>query len=154
KRRRIIPFYWHQGGDVGYHDITPGLYFHHWGRAGSTRVQIPGVIITEDYKSKSKTVIAPAVPPLVVWHRSGSSTWTVVPFLLSGMRRDTEKDITEGLFALLGYYKRERDTRLRVIFPLFFDKETADSRWTLAPLAWFKRTPTKSAGVIFPLFWR
>src|SRR5262245_23543995 len=73
KRRRIIPFYWHQGGDVGYHDITPAFYYHHWGRTGSTRVQIPGVIITEDYRTKSKTVIAPAIPPIVVWHRSGSS---------------------------------------------------------------------------------
>lgn len=97
-----------------------------------------------------------AVLPLFWWQRRQGHTWFVAPLLLSGGQRDAERDITEGVFGLVGYYRRHADVDTwRVLFPVLWEHETQESRTLVGPLLWFRRNRAgHDTGVIFPLIWQ
>jgi hypothetical protein len=172
RRRFIPPFYWHQPGDVGYRHITvpPIIYTSNWDREGHTRVLFPFYGGRENYKEHSSVHIFPPLAmwvtkwknpdghsfgwmPFIYFRKRGPERILAIPPLLSGYRRDDKKDETVASIALFGYYSRKKDDVWRVAAPLFFDHETATTRTTVAPLAFFRRNAEKSTGVIFPLVW-
>jgi hypothetical protein len=130
----IPPFYFHKTGPSGYRDIVPLLWFHNWNRDSDTKVQFPFFFHSENKPAHSAWTF---VLPLFWTQREGSSSLLVVPLLLAGGSRDEKTGET-----------------WRVMFPVFFDHQTRDTRWTLAPLAWFSRSPGHSMSVIFPFFWQ
>lgn len=99
-----------------------------------------------------------AMLPLFWWSKHEGHSWFVAPLLLSGGQRDETRDITEVVFGLVGYYRRhggpDGNDTWRIVAPLFFEHETPQSTWLLGPFMWARRTPTRDAGVIFPLVWR
>jgi hypothetical protein len=94
-----------------------------------------------------------ALLPLFWWSHRAATRWFVAPLLLSGGQRNDRDDITEAVIGLIGYYRRHRDDTWRIVAPLFFDHETATTRTTVAPLAYFHREGGHRAGVLFPLYW-
>lgn len=153
KGRRVIPFYFHQPGEVGHRYVPPALYFSKWDRDKTVRVQFPFYAGVIDKKEQTSTHI---VPPIALWWTKwgrggdggtsvgwmpffyatkhgavGEKTTTVaLPLFLTGARVDEKRDFSEGMVALLGYWRRERDRAWRVAFPLFWDRQTATKRTT------------------------
>jgi hypothetical protein len=95
-----------------------------------------------------------AMLPLFWWQKRAGHTWFVAPLLLSGGQRDEQRDITEAVLGLVGYYRRhgEFDT-WRILAPILFEHETRDTRTLIGPLIWFHRRPGHNAGVLFPFVW-
>lgn len=96
-----------------------------------------------------------ALLPLFWWQKKQGHSWFVAPLLLSGGQRDDNRDITEAVIGLVGYYRRHGDfDTWRILAPVLFEHETRDSRTFVGPLMWFHRRPGHDANVIFPLVWQ
>jgi hypothetical protein len=97
-----------------------------------------------------------ALLPLFWWSKKQGHSWFVAPLLLSGGQRDEQKDITEAVIGLFGYYRRHGDQDTwRILFPLFLQHRTPAAQTVIGPLTWARSTSDgHSASVIFPLWWR
>jgi hypothetical protein len=168
QRRIIPPFYFERKGVEGYRHVIP-LWFNNWNRAVDTKVLFPIFVQTTDKAAGSTLTVIPPIlfghksfrgggelttlMPFFYWKHDGPQKWFVAPLFGSGGQRNEKEDLTEAVIGLVGYYRRHHDDTWRVLFPLYFDHETNDSRTTLLPLVWYRRTPGHVAGVGFPLFW-
>jgi hypothetical protein len=95
-----------------------------------------------------------SIMPLFWWSKTNGHGWFIAPLLLSGGQRDDQRDITEVVIGLLGYYRRHADVDTwHVFFPLVFDHKTPDAHTVVAPLTWFRSSAGRSVGVVFPFFW-
>ena len=97
-----------------------------------------------------------SILPLFWWSKKAGHGWLVAPLLLSGGQRDDQRDITELVLGLVGYYRRHGNADTwRVLFPLFFDHKTPEAHTVVGPLTWARSSSDgHSASVIIPLWWR
>jgi hypothetical protein len=94
-----------------------------------------------------------AIIPLFWWSHDHDKHWVVIPPLLSGGKRDDKEDLTEGVFALAGYYRQHGDDTWRVLFPVLWEHEKGKDRTLVAPLIWSHSDGERHATVIFPFIW-
>ena len=177
QRRWIPPFYWHNPEARSGYTYVPPFYFHRWKKNKEENYDTKVVPFLLFSRHTTPTQVADRLWP-IFWHTRylengkdiGSQTamlpvfwWQqkkgravgAVPLLLTGWQRDNDRDLTEGLVAGIGYYRREKKDTWRVLFPLYWDHEKQGGRIaTLFPLFWFHRDGLKSASVFFPLLWR
>jgi hypothetical protein len=113
KRTRIIPFYWHQPGEVGYRHIVPLLYFHSWSRTGGTAVQFPFFARSYD--------------------RASQSTTTVIPPLLFSRTHSPTEDAWR-LWPIFWYTSYPGQGAQAALLPLFWWSHRGPQRWFVAPL--------------------
>ncbi len=184
KQRRIIPpFYWHKPDQRSGYRYVPPFYFENWKHPGphapagspdrnikvvplllfshvttptETATRIWPLFWHTKYRENGKSIGAQtAMLPLFWWQNRKGRQVGAVPLLLSGWQRDADRDLTEGMVAGIGYYRREKGNAWRVLFPLYWDHEKPGSRLaTLFPIFWYHRDGLKSQSVFFPVVWR
>jgi hypothetical protein len=149
-----VPFFgWRKNYDTGETtSVVPLLFSSYTTSSDAKLFRIWPFVFMGTYKSGGGQA---AMLPLFWWSKHEGHSWFVAPLLLSGGQRDEQKDITEAVIGLVGYYRRHADiSRWGIVFPLVWDHKTPEAHTTVAPLFWHRTRPDgHSATVVFPLFW-
>src|SRR5581483_2319919 len=117
KRKWIPPFYFEQGGDVGYRYLTlPPLYFSDWDRERKLHVAPELLLWAKSFADGGHEF---GWLPFVVWRNEGGERTLAVPLALAGMHATREREFTTALLLWWRWKNLQRGSDHALFLPFF-----------------------------------
>jgi hypothetical protein len=147
----FIPFYFHRRGNPGYRVIAP-FYWHFWSPEGKTNIVAPFYWRFQDYLARRVVTVIPPYSHTIqpdaeswaiwpIFYRSTKFGWAA-PLLLSFKIANPDEQRSMGLYALLYFWKRDRqaNTAFDLFFPFVVSNRSTDHNFTwFLPLNFYWR---------------
>jgi hypothetical protein len=166
----FIPFYFHRRGNPGYRVIAP-FYWHFWSPEGKTNIVAPFYWRFQDYLARRVVTVIPPYSHTIqpdaeswaiwpIFYRSTKFGWAA-PLLLSFKIANPDEQRSMGLYALLYFWKRNREanTAFDLFFPFVVSNRSTDHNFTwFLPLNFYWRNgagdKAHSNLLLLPLLYR
>ncbi len=166
----FIPFYFHRRGNPGYRVIAP-FYWHFWSPEGKTNIVAPFYWRFQDYLARRVVTVIPPYSHTIqpdaeswaiwpIFYRSTKFGWAA-PLLLSFKIQNPDEQRSMGLYALLYFWKRNREanTAFDLFFPFVVSNRSTDHNFTwFLPLNFYWRNgagdKAHSNLLLLPLLYR
>jgi hypothetical protein len=174
KRKWIPPFYFEQGGEVGYRYLTlPPLYFSDWDRERKLHVAPEILLWAKTFADGGHEF---GWLPFVFWRNEAGERTLAIPLLLAGMHATPERAFSTALLLWWRWQNFQRGTDHSIFLPFFeweserhgrkqrfvsffaaWDKDEDAGMKQLvlyAPAVYSRRDPLRDIDVVPPLFTR